>query len=209
MTRARLAEGEFPIIALVCSAGGLAALSAVLGRLPSDLPAAVLALQHHSADHVSFLAQILGDRCALPVHSAVDGERLEPTSVVVIPAGHHALVTTSDDIILVTADDPPPYRPSADLLLSSLAIAAPTRTIAVVLSGTGHDAAAGAAVLHRLGGTVVASDAASSTFPEMPLAALRRHGVVDATVPLDQIAKLLVSVVTDLAAAAGAETTDA
>jgi len=37
----------------------------------------------------------------------------------------------------------PPYRPSADLLLTTLALAAGRRAVAVVLSGEGQDAATG------------------------------------------------------------------
>jgi two-component system chemotaxis response regulator CheB len=188
---------EFRIIALVCSAGGLTALISVLDKLPLDFPAAVIVLQHHSVDHASFLASILGDHCALPVQPATDGQRLEPASVVVVPAGHHALVTADHEIVLIEAGDPPPYRPSADLLLTSLAVAAGTRSIAVILSGSGHDGAAGAAVVHRLGGTVIASDEASSTFFDMPHAAIRADGVVDATVPLERIGPLLVSIVAE------------
>jgi two-component system chemotaxis response regulator CheB len=195
-------DREFPIIALVCSAGGLTALISVLDQLPSDFRAAVIALQHHSVDQASFLASILGAHCELPVQPATDGQRLEPASVVVVPPGRHGLVTGELEIVLIDAGDPPPYRPSADLLLTSLAIAARTRSIAVILSGTGHDGAAGAAVVHRVGGTVIASDEASSTFFDMPHAAIRTHGVVDATVPLERIGPLLVSMVAERSAAA-------
>jgi two-component system chemotaxis response regulator CheB len=50
---------DFPIVALVCSAGGLDALTRVLQPLPGDLPAAVLVLQHLSPEHPSELAAIL------------------------------------------------------------------------------------------------------------------------------------------------------
>ena len=36
----------FPIVALVCSTGGLDALTRVLAPLPANLPAAIIALQH-------------------------------------------------------------------------------------------------------------------------------------------------------------------
>jgi two-component system chemotaxis response regulator CheB len=103
------------------------------------------------------------------------------------------VVAAELEMVLIDAHDPPPYRPSADLLLTTLALAAGSRTIAVVLSGTGHDGATGAAVVHRMGGTVIASDEASSAFFSMPRAAISKPGVVDATVALDQIGPLLVS----------------
>jgi two-component system chemotaxis response regulator CheB len=60
----------FPVIALVCSAGGLDALTRVLSPLPADLPAAVLVLQHMEPDRANELAAILDQRTAPPVAAA-------------------------------------------------------------------------------------------------------------------------------------------
>ena len=79
--------GAFPIVALVCSAGGLAAPIDVVDRLPAGFPAPVIALQHHSADHASFLASILGEHSRLPVQLMADGQRLAPATVIVVPPG--------------------------------------------------------------------------------------------------------------------------
>lgn len=50
---------DFTIVALVCSTGGLTALTQVLEPLPADLPAAVLVLQHQAPGYPSQLAAIL------------------------------------------------------------------------------------------------------------------------------------------------------
>ena len=55
---------SLPVIALVTSAGGLNALSDVLGALPAHLPAAVIVVQHLDPDHTSSLATILDGRTA-------------------------------------------------------------------------------------------------------------------------------------------------
>jgi two-component system, chemotaxis family, protein-glutamate methylesterase/glutaminase len=88
----------------------------------------------------------------------------------------------------------PPSRPSADLLLTTPAIAAGPRAIAVVLSA-GHDGATGASAIHAFGGTVVASDEASWSSFGMPRAAIARDDVVDHVVALKDVAALLVSLV--------------
>jgi two-component system chemotaxis response regulator CheB len=183
------------IVALVCSAGGLKALSTVLGGLPPGLPAAVIVLQHQRPEHRDYLASLLAHRCRLPVSVAFDGSQLQSGIVQVVPPGTHALVTDKDKIALISSDGPPPYRPSADLLLASLALVAPARSIAVILSGGGNDGATGAAALHHLGGTVVASDLASSEHIGMPAAAIGRDEIVDHVVPLSQIAETVVQLV--------------
>jgi two-component system chemotaxis response regulator CheB len=182
---------QFPVVALVCSAGGLHALTTVLAGLPASVPAAIIALQHTSPDHVSSLPALLGRQAALPVTSAVDGARLEPGRVVVAPAGQHTLIRDDLSVVLIPSGPLPPYRPSADLLLTTLALAAGPRVIAVVLTGRGNDAATGATAVHKLGGTVIASSLDSSAYPAMPQATIAQSGVIDHIVPLDLVAGLL------------------
>jgi two-component system, chemotaxis family, protein-glutamate methylesterase/glutaminase len=185
---------HFPIVALVCSAGGLDALRRVLTPLPADLPAAIIVLQHHDPRHVSDLAALLQSRTALSVVPAADGDVLLPGRVLVAPAGQHTLVTPEQTIALIPSGPLPPYRPSADLLLTTLATAAGPRVVAVVLSGRGNDAATGASAVHRFGGTVIASSVATSTQSAMPEATIRREAAIDYIVPLDETAALLVTI---------------
>jgi two-component system, chemotaxis family, protein-glutamate methylesterase/glutaminase len=189
---ARPAAGP-PIVALVCSAGGLQALISVLGPLPAGFPAATIVLQHQAPDKRSYLPDILARDCALPVSAARHGADLRAGTVVVVPPGKHALVTTGNQIALISANYPPPYRPSADLLLTSLALVAARRTIAVILSGGGSDGATGAVALHDFGGTVIAADKASSAHFGMPAAAISSDDAVDYVRPAGDIPALLIS----------------
>ena len=130
-----------PIVALVCSAGGLHALSSVLSPLPAGFPAAVIALQHQSPDSPGYLPRILARNCALTVRTAQHGVALRTGTVNVMLPGKHALVTPGNRLALISTDHSLPYRPSADLLLVSLALVAARRAIAVILSGEGSDGA--------------------------------------------------------------------
>ena len=167
----------------------------VLQGLAREFPAAVIVLQHQRPDRPSELAHILGRSCDLPVAEADDEVGLDPGRVVVVPPGKHALVTTGNRLALIASDGPPPYRPSADLLLTSLALVAAPRTVAVVLSGGGNDGAVGAAALHEFGGVVIASDERSSESFGMPAAAIGRDGAVDYVVAVGDIPPLLTALV--------------
>ncbi|WP_130513570.1 chemotaxis protein CheB [Krasilnikovia cinnamomea] len=182
-----------PVVALVCSAGGLEPLCEILADLPRRFPAAVIVLRHQSPTAADRMAPILRARTALRVKTAADGDALVPGRVLVAPAGNHTLVSPDGMITLIDSGERPPYRPSADLLLTTLAMAAGPRAIAVVLSGYGNDGATGASVIHRLGGVVIASDAATSPVFAMPQAAIERDAVVDHVVPVGAIAALLQS----------------
>jgi two-component system chemotaxis response regulator CheB len=186
---------DFPVLALACSMGGLDALAQVLEPLPADFPAALIVLQHLEPERGSHLPALLGARTALPAAFAVEGEPLVPGRIVVAPAGQHTLITAERRIALIPSGALPPYRPSADLLLTTLAVAVGTRLTAVVLSGNGNDAATGASAVHHFGGTVIASTPASSTAPAMPGATIDRDHAVDHVVPLTDLAALLIAMV--------------
>lgn len=187
---------EYPIVVMSCSAGGLAALEAVLAPLPADLPAAVLILQHLSPDAPSQLPAILSRGTALAVKWAQDGDAICPRAALVAPPGHHMLVTKDMAVALIASGPTPPHRPSADLLLATLALAAGSRVIAVTLSGSGNDAATGATAVHRFGGTVITASPETSAWPSMPAATMLRDNVTDHVVPLDDLAGLLLALTT-------------
>jgi two-component system chemotaxis response regulator CheB len=188
-----------PVVALVASAGGLDAVSRILSELPAKLDAAVLVLIHQAPDHASTLAEILGRRCTLPVVVAEHDGQLTPGTVLVVPPGQHLLITARQRTALIVSGAAPPSRPSADLLLATLATALGPRAIAVVLSGGGHDGATGATAVHRLGGTVIASDRGSSSTFSMPLATIERDHAIDAVLDLDEIGAHLAALVTAVA----------
>lgn len=193
--RARAARGEWPIVGLVASAGGIDALSRILSALPNDLPASVIALLHLSPDRESVLPHILRRISPLAVEAAREGQALAPGSVIVAPAGRHLLITSDLHVALIRSGAFPPSRPSADLLLTTLAIAAGPRAIAVVLSGKGRDGATGATAIRRFGGTVLATDASTSKSFAMPSATIEREDPIDYIIGLDELPTLLTALV--------------
>jgi len=186
---------SFDVVALVASAGGLAALTAVLSHLPGDFPAGVVVLQHLDPSRPSLLTEILGRRSDLPVREAHHGDRLRRGAVFVAPPGRHLLVGPGG-VLALTSTAPVHYaRPSADALLESIARNFGPRAIAVVLSGAGYDGADGVRVVKQMGGTVIAQDRGTAQSYGMPGAAIHT-GCVDAVLPLAEIAPALVHHVT-------------
>jgi two-component system chemotaxis response regulator CheB len=177
---------RFPVVALVTSAGGLEALTRVLAPLPADFPAAVLVAQHLDPARTSHLTAILAARTALRVGEAADGDKLVAGAALVVPAARHLLVTSDARIGLLDTGDLPPARPSADLLLATLAVTCGPRALAVVLTGKGTDAQTGIRAIAHCGGTVFAQDEGTSAHFGMPGAAIGT-GLVHAVLPLSGI----------------------
>jgi two-component system, chemotaxis family, protein-glutamate methylesterase/glutaminase len=168
---------DFPVVALIASAGGVDALSRVLAPLPADLRAAVLVVLHQEPDRDSPLAEILRRRTELTIRQARDQDPMSPGSVLITPPGCHMLVTSQGRVGLIDSGDAPPSRPSGDLLLATLAVTCGPRALAVILTGRGHDAQAGARAIVHCNGTVLAQDEATSMFFAMPAAAIATDSV--------------------------------
>jgi two-component system, chemotaxis family, protein-glutamate methylesterase/glutaminase len=172
---------RFPLIAVCSSAGGVDATAEILELLPAEFPGAVIVAQHRSPEGRSHLPEVLGRRTAMVVHRAQNGDVLQPGHVHVVPEAKHMLVGAGDRVTLIDVEGHPPARPSADLLLSTMAVSVGSRAIAVVLSGGGHDGALGAQAITAFGGHVLAQDAESA----------QAHGMPSAVISLDRPAAVL------------------
>ncbi len=188
--------GKSNLIVVACSAGGLNALSHFLSRLPQDFAAPVIVLQHVHPSHRSLLAEILSKRTCLPVHQAREGETVRPGFVYIAPPDRHLLVNRNHTLALSSGKQVNFLRPSADLLFESAAQSYGEGVIAVVLTGTGRDGAAGVRSIKKMEGTVIAQDEKTSEFFGMPAAAIR-GGDVDYVLPLDDIAGMVQKLVSE------------
>ncbi len=82
--------------------------------------------------------------------------------------------------------DPSPHRPSADVLLRSLAHSAGRHSVAVVLTGMGRDGGEGIEAVRAAGGLTIAQDEQTSTVFGMPRVAVEKGA--ELVLPLDRIA---------------------
>jgi two-component system, chemotaxis family, protein-glutamate methylesterase/glutaminase len=185
---------RFQVVALAASAGGVGALSAVLGALPASLPVPVLVVQHLDRRHETIIAEVLQRRTPLVVTLAHDDQQAHPGTVYVAPPNRH-LLSQRDGTLTLTATELVHFvRPSADLLFESVAGAYGDRAIAVVLTGSGSDGAMGIRAIHDRGGTVIVQDPASADFTGMPRAAVET-GDTDFVLPLDEIGPVVCQLV--------------
>ncbi|ACK68898.1 CheB methylesterase [Gloeothece citriformis PCC 7424] len=189
-------DTQFDIIAMAASAGGLKALSEVLSHLPSNFPAAIVIVQHLDPSSRSFMSQILTRRTTLEVKQAEEGDTLEPGSIYIAPPNYHVLVNSNGTLSLTQSKLVHFVRPSADLLFDSVAKSYKNRAIAVILSGTGKDGSVGIKTIQEMEGVVIVQDEKTSEYFGMPDAAIKT-GKVDYIVPLDEIASLLLTLVTE------------
>ena len=194
----KLVSPEIRVIAMAASAGGLKALSVILGGLPTDFPAAIAIVMHVSPLHKSLLAEILNSRSFLEVKQAHTGDILSPASVFVAPPNHHLFVVKGGRLKLSSAHAKKVNyaRPSAEPLFASVATVYKERAIAVVLTGGDGDGSFGVQIIKDKGGIVIAQDRPTSQDFSMPETAIKT-GDVDYILPLNKIASKLAELVGD------------
>jgi two-component system, chemotaxis family, protein-glutamate methylesterase/glutaminase len=181
------------IIAIGASAGGVHALSQVIGGLPPELPAAVFAVLHLGQGHESALPSILRRAGALPVKHPEATEAIRRGWVYAAPPDRH-MVLSDSSVRLVQGPRENGYRPAIDVLFRSAARAYGRRVVGVVLTGNLDDGTAGLAAIKSAGGLALVQDPAGADFPSMPLSAIE-NVEVDQVVPLERMAETLVTLV--------------
>ncbi|HET9767442.1 MAG TPA: chemotaxis protein CheB [Thermoanaerobaculia bacterium] len=182
-------RAAYDLVVIGASLGGVAALRHLLAELPAGFPAALAIVQHRRPDAESPLVNLLGAVSALPVREPRDRERIEPGVVYLGPAGYHLLVEPG--WLALSVEGPVSWaRPSIDVLFESAADAYRRRLVAVLLTGSSEDGAAGVEAVARRGGLTVVEDPGSAHSPVSPAAAIART-TVRHVLPIAGIAALL------------------
>lgn len=178
------------VVVLLASAGGLAALSTVLRDLPIQFPAAIV-VQQHLGGHTSVLPAILNRLTQQRVSWAMDGQKLAPAQVIICPPGVDMELISDGSCRLRTLEGIGTRR--FDVLLTSMARSYGERSIAVVLSGSGHDGAEGTAAMARAGAIVIAQTPNSAAYPSMPIAAAKAGAAL--VLPIGEIGQALTRII--------------
>jgi two-component system, chemotaxis family, response regulator WspF len=186
-------EAATALIAIGASAGGPPAVAHVLRDLSATLPAAVLVVQHVDAEFVDSMAEWFDSQCSLVVRVAREGVK-PAVGCAYLAAGDVHLVVKSNGRLAYQAEPlDAPYRPSADVLFSSIAENWRGVAIGVVLSGMGRDGALGLKKLRGTGARTIAQDESSSAVYGMPRAAAELSAATD-VLPISQIGPLITDV---------------
>jgi two-component system chemotaxis response regulator CheB len=180
------------LVVIGASTGGLEVLRTILDTLPADFPAPVLIAMHVGALN-SQLPSLLATTAALQIRHAVEGDSLEPGTVLIAPPDRHMLVEGSRIRLLRGAKEN--YsRPAIDPLFRSAAIAYREKVIGVVLTGDLDDGTVGLQAIKTCGGVALVQQPADATATSMPSSALR-YVDVDGCLPRGQIASRLMELV--------------
>lgn len=184
------ARPRIELVVIGASAGGVAALLALLGPLPAGFALPIVAVLHLLPRHDSQLASVLAHRLAMPVREARDKELVEPGCVYIASANYHLLLER-DRTFSFSGEPPVSFaRPSIDVLMASAADAYGPAVAGVLLTGANMDGAEGMAAIKAAGGLTIVQQPDDADVATMPAAAIARS-TPDHILPLKDIHPML------------------
>lgn len=184
------------VVLIGTSTGGPRALQEVITKLPRDIHAPVLIVQHMPAGFTKSLAQRLNQLSELEVKEAEHGDLIQNGHVYIAPGGYHMRIQKRFSSYYIVLDDKEParagHRPAVDVLFEDASQLNDLDKIAVIMTGMGSDGSLGLKQLKKSGNVMAIAEAASTCIVYgMPKAAVETN-LVNEVVELDQIAKTII-----------------
>ncbi|BDQ35614.1 protein-glutamate methylesterase/protein-glutamine glutaminase [Pseudodesulfovibrio portus] len=183
------------VVAIGVSTGGPPVVQKILSSLPADFPAGIVIAQHMPAAFTGPFAERLDGVSRLSVKEAETGDVLRPGCVFVAPGGRHVVLDQKVSRIELKVTDEPSgelYKPSANVLISSVAKAVGRRGLGVILTGMGNDGCEGVRALKEKGGRALAQSDSTCVVYGMPKAIVDEK-LADEIIDLDDMADSIVS----------------
>ena len=183
------------VVAIGVSTGGPPAVQKILSALPADFPASIVIAQHMPQAFTGPFAKRLDGLCKISVKEAEPGDRLKPGCAFIAPGGKHLMIKQMvSRVDLIITPDPAEalYKPSANVLITSVAEAVGRRALGVILTGMGSDGMEGIRCLKSKGGRILAQSDATCVVYGMPKAVVDA-GLSDEIVDIDDMAQAIMS----------------
>lgn len=183
-------DAQSHIIALGASTGGTEATAQILAALRDDLPGMVI-VQHMPPVFTRLYAERLNNNSRLAVKEAEDGDVLRPGAALVAPGDFQMTVERYAGGYRVRCqkgEKVSGHCPSVDVLFESVAKAAGSKAMGILLTGMGGDGANGLLQMKKAGAHTVGQNKETCVVYGMPAVAMSL-GAVDKELPLGSIAQ--------------------
>ena len=179
-----------PMILLGASTGGPQAIAKILSDFPAGYPGIILIAQHIDADFAANMASWLRQHSPLPVLEVTPNMEMRPGAVHLACTNDHMMMTPTRRLDYVREPVAYPFRPSVDVLFSSVCSHWPNPGVAALLTGMGKDGAKGLLQLRRAGWQTIAQDKATSVVYGMPMEAAELNAAGQ-ILPIDRIGPMI------------------
>ena len=159
--------GQFPIVGIGASAGGLEALEQFLGNVPENSGMAYVVVQHLDPTQKGMLPELLQRISRMQVFQVKDRMAVKPNCVYVIPP-NKSMSILNGVLHLFEPMEVRGLRLPIDFFLRSLADDRKERSVGVILSGMGSDGSSGLKAIKERNGIVMVQEPSNAKFDSMP-----------------------------------------
>lgn len=164
-------KGTDTVVAIGASTGGTEAIFSVVKGFGTNIPG-IVATQHMPPGFTSMYAKRLNDQCRITVKEARTGDRVLPGHMLLAPGGdaHMHLVKMNGGYQVEVKKGPKVngHCPSVDVLFESVAKAAGSHAVGIILTGMGGDGAKGLLAMRKAGAKTIGQDESTSVVYGMP-----------------------------------------
>lgn len=181
--------GEFTVVGIGASAGGLDAFKKFFNVMPSESGMAFIIVQHLDPSHASITADLIARHTLMKVVQIEDQMPVQANHIYVIPPNKD-LAIRNNQLYLQIPEQPHGLRLPIDFFFRSLADDQDEKAVGIILSGTGTDGSLGIKAIKAAGGMVMAQTPASAQFDGMPTSAIGT-GIVDYIAPVEELPEIL------------------
>lgn len=182
------------LIALACSTGGPKALHQVVPKLPKNMDAPMVIVQHMPKGFTNSLAMRLNEMSQVEVKEAENGDVLKKGCVYIAKGGMQMRIEDDKGKKILRLTDEPArngLRPCADIMYESLVGSDYQEIVCVVLTGMGGDGTAGIKKLNKKNNIYsITQTAETCTVYGMPKVFFE-SGLADEVLPLAEIAEAI------------------
>lgn len=177
------------ILAMGASTGGTEAIFDVVSKFNTDIPGTVI-VQHMPPGFTKMYAERLDKQCKVKVKEAENGDLVEQGKILIAPGDRQMRLTKSGGVYRVEVKEGEKvsgHCPSVDVLFHSVARAAASDAVGVIMTGMGADGAGGLLAMKKAGAKTIGQDEKSCVVYGMPKVAFD-IGAVNQQVSLENIA---------------------
>ena len=187
-------KNEMIIVGVGASAGGLEALLAFVKYLPVKTNIAYLVAQHLSPTYKSLMVDLLSKDSTISIQEAHHQEQIKPNTMYICPPNKNIIIEGNQILLIDPKQLTYGPKPSINLLFESIASNKGSKSIGIILSGTGSDGSRGVRAIKAEGGFTIAQQPQSAKYDGMPNSAINTGNIdliLDAEVMGSEIVEIL------------------
>ena len=187
------------VIVIGASTGGPPIVEDIMAALPSDLPAAVIIVQHMPKYFTASFAERLDRISSLKIKEAEEKDEIKAGHGYVAPGDFHLEIKAKDNnsgkIIHLSKGEPfHGLRPAIDVTMKSVAEHYKNNIIGIILTGMGEDGSQGMRTIKSAGGHTIVQEPETCVVDSMPSEVINNK-MADEILKPEKIAKRIIELI--------------